>query len=668
MKTIIIQSIKLTNFKGIKNQEVTFDNNTDIFGANGTGKTTIYDAFLWLLFGKNSEDRKDFNIKNTVDLSLNRQEHEVEAVLIIDGETNNLKRIYKEKWQKKKGAEEAEYTGNETLFYLNDVPMNQKEFHAKVSSFLEESVFKLITNPFAFNALKWQERRTVLLQMAGEVTDQELAAGNAEYESLVANLTQGKTMEDYRKQIIASVKKKKDDLKAIPTRIDEVSKSKPEALDFASLKKELQTKESQVVDIDGNIQNKSAAFDEKLKAINEKKITANNLRAEIQTIQDNTKREAENSLKPDTSEIDGLNTKLATKEGELKSSKDAIVTLETKQTSLSTTITTLDANIAAKRNEWNDENAKELSFETESFCCPTCKRDFEASDVDAKKLELTNNFNRDKATKLSSIQSSGKALSEEKENTQKELEGITSRIEKGNEVVSALEKEITEIENSVESLKTRSVSKSEKTVDQIITEKLLGNAEYNKKSLELEQLEASIEEVPAIDVSGLNQEKAQLKVEIDSIKSQLALENRIEIANQRIKELQAEEKELSQQIADVEKTQFLIERFEKLKMSTLEQKVNSKFKIVKFRMFDQQVNGGETPDCEILVNGVPFSDANTASRINAGIDIISTLCDYYQVSAPIFIDGAESITDIISTESQLIRLVVSKEDKSLRVA
>jgi DNA repair exonuclease SbcCD ATPase subunit len=668
MKTIKITSIRLTNFKGIKNQLIEFDNNTDIFGANGTGKTTIYDAFLWLLFGKNSEDKKDFNIKNTVDLSLNRQEHEVQAVMIIDGETNTLKRIYKEKWQKKRGEEVSEMTGNETLYYLNEVPMQQKEFQSKVSSFLEESVFKLVTNPYAFHSLKWQDRRSVLLQMAGEITDEELAKGVPEYEALVANLTQGKTMEDYRKQIIASVKKKKDDLKAIPTRVDEVLKSMPDALDFVALKSDLAVKEKEVLAVDNQIQNKSAAFDEKLKAINEKKLQANTLRSEIQTIQANIKVAAENSLKPDTSEIDGLNSKLATKKGELQSANNALETLEGKKTSFENTISALDSMMGAKRNEWKIENSKGLTFEDQSFCCPTCKRDFEASDVEDKKKEMLANFTQNKQIKLNEINAKGKALAEEKTATEKELSVIVSRIATGNEMVTGLETEIKEIESAIEIVKAKSFTKSDLTVDQVITNMLLENVDYNRKSIELENLVATIEEVPVVDVEDLKTQRRSIQIEIDEIKSKILLETQIASCNKRLEQLKSEEKSLAQQIADVEKTQFTIERFEKLKMTALEEKVNSMFKMVKFRMFDTQVNGGESPDCEIMVNGVPFSDANTASKINAGIDIISTLCNYYQVSAPIFIDGAESIHDIIGTESQLIRLVVSKEDKALRVA
>ena len=125
--------------------------------------------------------------------------------------------------------------------------------------------------------------------------------------------------------------------------------------------------------------------------------------------------------------------------------------------------------------------------------------------------------------------------------------------------------------------------------------------------------------------------------------------------------------QVSKQIADLEQSIFTAESFEKAKSDMVEDKVNELFKVVRFRMFTKQINGGIAPDCEILINGVPFSDANTASQINAGIEIINILCSHYSVSAPIFVDNRESCTVIIPTKSQLINLVVSPEHKVLTI-
>jgi exonuclease SbcC len=668
MKIIEIKGIILTNFKGIVKLKVNFQHNTDVFGANGTGKSTIYDAFLWLLFGKNAEEKKEFSIKNTVDTSLNRQDHEVEGMLQINGDQITLKKIYKEKWTKKRGEEVAEYTGNETIYFWNEVPMQQKEFQAKVYSIMDETVFKLITNPYALNSLKWQDRRSILTQMSGELSNEEIAAGNPEYEALVANLTQDKTMEDYLKQIKASVKISKDEIKLIPTRIDEVSKTKPEAYDFVSLKSSLDVKEGQLVKIDERIQDKSKGLDAILTANETAKRSASNLKSEIATIESDTRTKANNSTKIDTSILDGYKTNLVTKQGDLKTAENGLVTIKGLVAGKESDLTALAETIVSKRAEWTNENAKELKFEENSFCCPTCERAFEESDIKTKKVEISNKFKADKTTNLAEISRQGGLLATQKTNLEAELAALKVRVTAGEALITKLKTEAATIESNIQIEVDKNSSVKPVDTEDVYNQLLAENGIYGTKCLELKNAEKTIQEVPKVDDAQLKEDRATLVLDIDDIKTKLRNEDQIKLVDERMNVLKDRETTLAQEIANVEKTQFLIERFEKDKMTAIEENVNSKFRIVKFRMFDDQVNGGETPACEILVNGVPFSDANTASKINAGIDIISTLSKFYQVSAPIFIDGAESIHDIMETESQLIRLVVSEPDKLLRVS
>lgn len=668
MKTIKIKSITLTNFKGVLKLLLNFEHNTDVFGANGTGKSTVYDAFLWLLFGKNAEEKKDFSIKNTVNTSLNRQEHEVEGIFEIDGSQVVLKKIYKEKWTKKRGEETAEYSGNETLYYWNEVPMQQKEFQMKVNGIMNETIFKLITNPYALNLMKWQDRRGIITQMAGEFTDQQIAAGNPEYEKLLANLTQDKTMSEYLKQIKASVDKQKKELKEIPTRIDEISKTKPLSYDFQNLKTQLETKELLITQKEVLISNKSEALNTVLKSNEAAKRSASNLRSEISEIETQTKTKANNSNKVDNSVLNGLETSLATKKGELSTAETTLVTINGLITSKNSDIDALKTQMDAKRTEWENENGKKLSFEENSFCCPTCQRAFEESDIETKKSEMKTKFQNDKALNLAEINRQGGLLKTQKENLESELETLNTRLSNGETLISNLKIEVETIESNIASEKAKTTNVIPVDVEAVFNKMLSENTVYQSKKTELQNVEATIQEEPKVDDAQLKEEKRVILEEIEDIKTKLRNEQQITLVDGRINELKEQESKLAQDIANVEKTQFLIEQFEKDKMTAIENNVNSKFRIVKFKMFEDQVNGGESPACEIMVNDVPFSDANTASKINAGIDIISTLCQFYQVSAPIFIDGAESIHDILSTDSQLIRLVVSESDKTLRVA
>lgn len=670
MKTIQIKQISLTNFKGLRNQVINFEKNTDIYGANGTGKTTIMDAFLWMLFGKDSTDRKDFEIKtlDKFNVAIPKIEHEVSAVIMVNDIEIQVSRILKENWVKKRGSETTEFSGNVTEYYWDGVPMQQKAFQEKVSMILDETVFKMITNPLAFNALKWQERRKVLMDIAGAISDTDLASGNSEYENLIAQLNNGKTLVEYEKQIIASIKKAKEDLKGIPTRIDEVTKSKPEAYDFLNLRVGLGLKEKALSKVDEEITDSTKAFDSKLQTINEKKTKANSLKSEIDIIKINTRTAVENSLKPDTSTLDNLKRNLETKKGELSSYENGLNTLSTKVISINGQIESINGKVATLRTDWQVENAKELTFNDNDFHCPTCKRDFEAGDVEGKKAEMLTNFKTKKQNTLAEINSRGANLNNEKAALETELKGLQERIKTGKDSIENFKTEIKKIEGSieVETSKTKATATIDK--DSLVRESLIKNSDYQSKVHELATLEVNIEDAPIVDNSELKTQRAVIVQEIDNIKSNLRNEEQIKAVDQRIAELEKEEKALSQQIAEVEKTQFAIERFNKLKIDTLEAKINEKFKFVNFRMFESQINGGESECCDALIDGVPFSDANTASKINAGLDIINTLCEFYEVTAPIFIDNRESIIDVIELNSQLINLIVSGEDKKLRVA
>ncbi len=660
MKNIVIKKISLINFKGLRNQEINFDKNTNIFGDNGTGKTTIFDAFTWMSFGKDSTGRKDFQIKplDKDNVVIPRIEHEVSAILIVDGEEVSIRRVLKENWVKKRGSLESEFSGNVTDYYWNEVPMQQKEFQTKVNQILDEAVFKMITNPLAFNQMKWQDRRNALIQIVGEVSDSELALGNSEYENLIAQLTNGKTLEDYRKQIVASIKKAKEDLKAIPTRVDEISRSKPEDFDFLNLSVDLKNKQFDLGKVDEEIADLNKAFQSKLDIQKEQKIKANNLKAEIQSIESNSNREAKEKTNQDTSTLEKLNLKLKETEENLETANNGFTTLNSKIITIENQIEAVNTKIEAKRQEWATENAKEFNFDDSSFCCPTCKRSFEASDIETKTDEMLLNFRTDKYAKLIEIKKQGTALSEEKTSLENELSALKVRIENGKTHIASIQDEIKNIKTEIDTEKAKYLPVDEMK-EYLIYESILSmNADYKVKKNELEYLETTIEEIPTVDNSELVEKRKALVSEIDDIKSKLQNETQINSVNKRIEDLQKEETTLAQQIANVEKTQFVIDNFNKLKIDTLEQKINYKFKFVKFKMFETQINGGEVECCDALIDGVPFSDANMASKINAGLDIINTLCEFYQVTAPIFIDNRESIVQLIDIKSQIVNLIV----------
>ena len=164
MKKIILQELEITNFKGIKYKKLTFNETiTNIIGKNGSGKTTIFDSFVWLLFAKDSEDRTTDNANIRPLDENNNKIHYVDCIVKgifkIDDKIVELKREYKEKWTKKRGEINEEFTGNEIVCYINELKVKSTEYRQYINEIIDERLFKLLTIPTYFNNLPWKEQR-----------------------------------------------------------------------------------------------------------------------------------------------------------------------------------------------------------------------------------------------------------------------------------------------------------------------------------------------------------------------------------------------------------------------------------------------------------------------------------------------------------------------------
>jgi len=637
--------LSLKNFKGIK--EFTLDTNggknTNIYGDNGTGKTTIFDAFTWLLFDKDSSDRSKFDIQ-----PLDKQgnvihmiDTEVEGVLDIDGKTITLKKILREKWVKKRGEAESELKGTETLYYINDVPVKQSEYKAYINELIDESIFKMITNPLYFGlVLKWQDRRKVLLNMVGDVTNEDVISSRNDFKEL-AFLLNNTDIETLKKSIVARKKKLNDDIKAIPYRIDELNNTIQE-FDFEALEFRKKFIQTAVDDIEAKLADSSKNDEEVLK--DKKRLYE--LQSELMMIEQEAKNEV-------YKEYEQLNKELQNTLIELNTEKSRLAQQEIFIENAKKEIERLEKENEELRERWRKENKKELTFDENLFVCPVCKRPFEEADIEAKKEEMLKNFNFEKAETLKKITAQGKENNKKIEELKKKISEINT--EEIQAKILVLDKRAKEIKAKIDNFKP------------VIN--LDNNERYKEIKSEIETIENKLsKQYINTEKDELKKKLVELKKELEQVNSKLAYKEHNEKAKARIEELKKQERELARQIAELERQEFLAEEFIKAKVELLQNKIDSKFKYVKFKMFDIQVNGGIAETCEPMVDGVPFStNLNFGARINAGLDIINALCDYYNIQAPIFIDNKESITKLIETKSQVISLIVSERDKKLRV-
>lgn len=650
LKTKIkLLNLKLTNFKGVKSFELKANGrDINVFGDNATGKTTLFDAFVWLLFDKDSQNQKDFGIKTLVDGKVQHNlNHEVEATLLIDSQELTLKKVFTEKWTKKRGSITKEFTGHKTDHYIDGVPSKKKEYTDKVDEIVEEEIFKLLTSPSYFNEqLHWKERRETLIGIAGDVTDADVIKSNKNLNKLSGIL--GKRSIDEQKRVIFAKRKEiNEELERIPVRIDEINRGLPDVdgLDKSAI-------ETLVDDLNTQINKKNAKVSDLKNGsiINDLKRKISDIDLKISQVKNDHEQQEQDQVyklqakqQEEESNINILKNELENQEHLIEMNRDRIKRLKE------------DAD--RKREEWKIINAR--SFEHKAECtCPTCGQDLPEEQLEEARERALQSFNQTKADSLETIATQGKSINED----QKDL---TVRIE-------GLEKDLTEIKGQL-AIKQADLDKVQRKLKDARdnVKPIESNAEYMKLIQEKQTLNNKI-------VTILNDNRTAIKgveVEIDELKAKLSIaqENLAKLnasanLNKRISELEQQEKDLAREFEEQEEQLYLIEEFIRTKVNMLTEKINSKFKYARFKLFEEQINGGLTEVCETTFEGVPYSSGlNNAAKINVGLDIINTLSGHYGVQAPIFIDNAESVTDLINIDSQLISLVVSENDKELRV-
>ncbi|MGG3884308.1 AAA family ATPase [Brevibacillus panacihumi] len=648
-KQIRLVTLTLRNFKGVRDFTLDTQGNVDVFGDNAVGKTTLFDAFTWLLFDKDSQNKKDFQIK-TLDARgnvLHGLEHEVEATLLIDGKQTTLRKVYSEKWTKKRGSATAEFSGHTTDYFVDGVPVKMNEYKDRVDQIVSEEIFKLLTSPTFFNEqLKWQERRKILMDVCGDVSDEEVIAGNRELTKLPSILN-GRSIEDHRKVIAARRADINKELDKIPIRIDEVQRSMPDisALNEKSLQQDIAALKEQ---IDGK---EAEAF--RIRSGGEIVVKEKRLR-EIES----ELLEIKNQLQADTLE------KVAIKRQDVSAIKGQYSEF---QRQISDKLWSIDRNnqrinsaqdeANRLREQWHEVNAETTEHHHDANC-PTCGQSLPEEQIQAAHQKAQADFNRRKAERLERITAKGKEAASEAKRLQEENVALNEQVESLRQQLMLKEKELFIAEEELHTLQSRIVDVE--TAPQYINKK----QEATSIQQEIDQLRLSAQDA----TTKVREEIANLKSMVEGLEQDKAKFSQVMAAEQRIEELSARERELAAEYERLEQELFLTEEFIRTKVNLLEEKINNRFQFARFKLFKQQINGGLEEICETTFNGVPYSSGlNNAARINVGLDIINTLSEHYGITAPIFVDNAEAVTKLIDTHGQQIRLVVSEKDKQLRV-
>ena len=641
MTEIKIKRLVLENFKCHKSLKLDFDGgNASIYGDNASGKTSIYDALTWLLFGKDSHGNGEKNIEiKPLDANGEVKDHDaltaVEALLDVNGEEVVLRRTYKEVWSTKRGSSQATYDGNTSEYYVNGVPCKRNAFQDEVNKLVDEDTFRLLTSVSHFaDGISWQERRAVLFKVAGVMDDAQILATSEQFAPLVESMGR-LSLEDYKKKLQAEKKKFTGAKTEIPARISECQKTIEdiEGIDFSAAQADVDALTVKKDEINSQILalDHDNAAEQKSLAIREAQLELSSLEAENKAYRD---RQTASSVDVHAlnMRVTSLNIQLTRKRNELSNENSHIVDL--------------DKRIAESRAAWMSVNGETFTGGT----CVSC-----GQQLPADKLQKAQEaFETSKKNRLRDIEESAnyhkqqKALAEE-------------RLTNSQEEIKQIEAEIAELQAQITAAEAAKVEPKDM-------------ADYaNRKAdiqARIEQLNSELFEINSgtADLKRkLRQEVSDLSAQISEKMGLLSTQNLLDYSRKRVQELREDAKNAAECLEAIEKMLFLIDEYSRYKTRFVEDSINGLFRIARFRLFREQANGGIEDRCDVVYDGIPYISVNNGMKINLGIDIINTLSTAYGVRVPLFVDNAESVTKLEKCGSQIIRLVVSENDKELRV-
>ena len=642
MTEIKIKRLSLENFKCHRALTLTFNGgNASIYGDNATGKTSIYDALTWLLFGKDSSGNGEKNIEiKPLDQYGEVKDHDaltaVEAVLDVNGEELQLRRTYKEVWTTKRGSSEATYDGNTSEYYVSGVPCKKNAFQDRVNELVSEDTFRMLTSVSHFaNGISWQDRRAVLFKVAGVLDDRHILASNEQFAPLMESM--GKlSLEDYKKKLLAEKKKFVGAKTEIPARISECQKTIDDitGLDFAGAKAQVEALQARQDSISAQIvaMEHDSAADQKRMEIREAQLEMTALYNENKAY-----RASQATGGPD---VYSMNMALTAMQGQLSRRKKELSNEEAY-------IGSLDRLIAESREKWMAVNGEQAIV---GKICPTCGQNLPADQVQ----KALDNAEAQKKKRLNEILQTANSYKE----TKVQAEDRFSR----------MQEEIQQLEAEVQKQKQEIAAAEAAKVEPQDMEHYAENAHCLEEKIQ--KLNGELADM----MMNANAATEKLRMEKNEISGQIAAqqaiigkESLLAYSRERIESLREDARNSAECLEAIEKMLFLMDEYSRYKTRFVEDSINGLFRIARFRLFREQANGGVEDRCDVVHEGVPYISVNNGMKINLGIDIINTLSTAYGVRVPLFVDNAESVTELECCNSQIIRLVVTKNDKELRV-
>lgn len=640
MKEIKLLTLDIRNFKGCAAFSLSLDGRSaSIYGDNAAGKTTIYDALTWLLFGKDSRGRGDFEIK-PLDSSGQIKDHaavtEVEATFLADGMAITLRKTFYERWSTKRGSIDATYDGNTSEYYVDGIPSKKYEYERRVSELVDETLFRTLTNVTYFcESMDWRDRRKTLLDVCGVPDDHTIMAGNPDFAALALAMGHH-SLDDLKKKLIAQRKGLNGTRNTIPARLDEQRKTIEQlrAIDFVAIQTERDAKAAALEKLSGDLAALSHGT-----LLDNKRNEAGALRNELQKLVNENNNHRASQMVVVVDERPAISADLESAKSNLQRCQNYVANEDD-------LISNTDKTIEECRTRWTRIDAEVF----ESVSCPTCGQQLPADAQEKTRRQFEEDKERRKADAVAAANSAKQtraAAVERRDRYAKEVEWWLVEAARFDNQLASYVPDTPPVISDLPGFEAQSKA---------LTEKIYA-LEREAKSLEQESADHRR------DIEG---KIATLRADITALDGELAKKTLLSFAQQREEELRQEAQKAAVALEELDRQLYLCDEFTRFKVSYIESSINSKFELARFRLFQEQVNGGLADCCDATYDGVPYSSLNNGMRINIGVDVIRTISKHYGLRVPLVVDNAESVVSLLDADTQVIRLVVSGADKELR--
>ena len=640
MRDIKLLSLRLRNFKGCAALDLDLcGQSASIYGDNAAGKTTIFDGLTWLLFGKDSRGRGDFEIKpldNAGQIKDHAAVTEVEAIFQADGASITLRKTFFERWSTKRGSADATYDGNTSEYYVDDVPVKKYEYERRVGDLVSEDLFRVLTNVTWFcEGLDWRIRRKMLMEVCGVPNDIEIMAGEPRFSPLLKAMG-GLTLDDYKKKLAAQRKGLTGTRSTIPARLDEQKKTVEalSSIDFPAIESDRAARAAHLDQLTGKLVKLSHGA-----LLDSKRNEAEKLQNELQKLVNENNSHRSSQLVPITDERPAMTAAL--EHAKRRFTRASSMAENEKQL-----ISRIEQAIVTYRDRWNSADAEVFHASD----CPTCGQPLPTETQAVAQAKFEMDKDRRKADAVA-------AANREKAN-------LSAAVERRDMYINEAVEAENEVARLTDELASYVPGEQPEIMDLPGFQEQRANLTDRIHALEAEVMEMERESTAIRrEIEG---KITALKADLNQMDGELAKRALLDFARQREDELRQEAKKTAEALEALDKQLFLCDEFTRFKVGFIEDSINSKFQLARFRLFQEQVNGGLADCCEAAYDGVPFGSLNNGMRINLGVDVIRTISDHYGLRVPLVVDNAESVVDLLDAGTQVIRLVVSGADKELR--